>query len=182
MAAVLDASYSSSGSSVKKRRPLAVALACSALLRQAAGAFVGLWTSSPAEDGASELLLSPRGQTDLATPLLQALAWRPDLVVIISDGFENDPPGAVQEIVRVFRKKIDRDQTVSFVHANPVFDERNYAPRTLGPSLPTVGLRNAEDLPTALGFARFADGSAPLADLEAHLASHVHELIGDVVG
>ena len=47
----------------------------------------------------------------------------------------------------------------------------------LSPRMPTVGLRDAEDLPTLLGFARFADGTAPLEELEAYLERRVNELL-----
>ena len=45
--------------------------------------------------------------------------------------------------------------------------------------LPTVGLRDAEDLLTMLGFARFAEGSAPLAELEDYLAGCVRKMLDD---
>ena len=35
---------------------------------------------------------------------------------------------------------------------NPVFDADHFAPRRLGPTIATVGLRDAEDIPTMLGF------------------------------
>ena len=43
-------------------------------------------------------------QTDLASPLLAALEWAPDLVVIVSDGFDNDPPRGAGEVCRVMSK------------------------------------------------------------------------------
>lgn len=174
VAAILDRSYSSSGSLEKRRRPLGVALAASYLLREAADEYVALWT--PAEPG-DEVLVTARGQTDLATPLLRALEPRPDLVVIVSDGYENDPPGAAGELVRIFRRHIDRERRTSIIHANPVLDAENLSPRTLGPALPTLGLRDAEDLLTLIGFARFADGTAPLGELERYLALRMERLL-----
>lgn len=185
--AVLDRSASSFGSGEKRRRPLAIALAASYLLRAASQTFTALWTpplphESPPFPGVlnngtagagEELLVFAKGQTDLATPLLDALAHKPSLVVLVSDGFENDPPGATAEIARIFRKKIDPKRVTSMVHMNPVFDSERYAPRTLGAALPTVGLRDAEDLLTMVGFARFAEGAAPLSELEAYLESQV---------
>lgn len=173
VAAVLDRSYSSSGSSEKRRRPLAIALAVSRLLRAASDTYQPFWTPSLAD----ELLVTAHGQTDLATPLLDALEWGPDLIVIVSDGYENAPAHATQAVVRVFRERLDPQHRVSIVHLNPVFDSDNYAPRTLGPAIPTVGLRDAEDLLTMLGFARFADGSAPLEVLESYLAERVERLL-----
>jgi hypothetical protein len=166
VAAVLDCSYSSSGSSEKRRRPLGVALAAHCLLECAAREYRAFWTA-PVEE---PLLAQARGQTDLATPLLDALAWQPELVVIVSDGYENDPPCGAAEALRLFRTRLDPQRRVGIVHCNPVFAEDDFAPHALSPCVPTVGLRDAEDLPTALGFARFAAGSATRDELETYLA------------
>jgi hypothetical protein len=174
VAAVLDCSYSSSGSSEKRRRPLAIALAVHYLLQVAAQTYQPFWTipiSSP-------LLVSPHGQTDLATPLLAALATHPDLVIIVSDGYENDPPDAARVVLDLFRTHLDKQNKIAIVHCNPVFDAEAYALRRLSLQVPTVGLRDAEDLPTMLGFARFAEGAAPLSELEAYLAVRVEEQLG----
>ncbi|MCE9673687.1 hypothetical protein LY474_38385 [Myxococcus stipitatus] len=169
VAVVLDNSYSASGSSQKRRRPLAVALAAHYLLEGAAREFRAFWTS-PVEE---PLLATARGQSDLATPLLEALSWGADLVVIVSDGYDNDPPGAVAELTRVYRAKLDPARRTALVHVNPVFDAEEYSPRAFGLAVPTVGVRDAEDLPTVLGFARFAEGTATLRELEQYLAARV---------
>ncbi len=174
VAAVLDGSYSSSGSSEKRRRPLAVALAAHYLLGCASDDYRAFWTP-PTPD---PLLARARGQTDLATPLLDALEWGADLVVVVSDGCENDPPRGASELLRVFRTKLDPARRTSIVHCNPVFDPDDFTLRPLSPLVPTVGLRDAEDLPTMLGFARFAEGTLPLGELEAYLAARVARMIG----
>ncbi|OUL32129.1 hypothetical protein [Nostoc sp. 106C] len=173
VAAVLDCSYSSSGSSEKRRRPLGVALATHYLLQAASKEYRPFWTI-PVEDA---LQVRPYGQTDLATPLLAALGSGADLVVIVSDGCENYPPKGAAEVLRVFRTKLDPWRRTSIIHCNPVFNSEDFSLRNLSPSIPTVGLRNAEDLPTMLGFARFADGSAPLSELEAYLAERVQQML-----
>ena len=169
VAAVLDRSWSASGSSDKPRRPLAIALAADVLLREASAEYMSFWTA-PTDD---PLLVTARGQTDLATPLLAALERRPDLLVVVSDGFDNDPIGGAGEICRVFRERLDPARRTTIVHINPVFDAPELGPKRLGAAVPTVGLRDAEDLPTALAFARFADGGLSLADLEDYLARRV---------
>ncbi len=173
VAAVLDSSYSASGSSEKRRRPLGVALAAHYLLQAASKEYRAFWTL-PAEEA---LFVSARGQTDLATPLLDALEWGANLIVIVSDGCENDPPKGAAEVLRVYRTKLDTKLRTSIVHCNPVFDADDFSLRGLTPLIPTVGLRDAEDLPTMLGFARFAEGSAPLSELEAYLASRVNQML-----
>ncbi len=171
VAAVLDRSYSSSGSAEKRRRPLAVALASSVLLREASTAFRAFWTP-PCADA---LLVAPRGQTDLAGPLLDALEWGAELVVIVSDGFENDPPATAARLVGLYREKLDGRASV--IHVNPVFDAEHFEPRTLGPAIPTVGVRDAEDLPTMLRFARYVEGRGSLTALEDYLGQRVRDLL-----
>ena len=58
-----------------------------------------------------------------------------------------------------------------------MLDAENLAPRALGPALPTLGLRDAEDLLTMIGFARFADGTADLSELESYLAARVARVL-----
>ncbi len=170
VACVLDRSYSASGSSEKRRRPLALALALSRFLREASASYAAFWTA-PVDD---ELFVTPFGATDLATPLLDALAWRPDLVVIVSDGCENDPPGAAGEIVRVARAKLGAPPVV---HLNPVFDARTFAPRGLGAALPTVGVRDVDEAPMLLTLGLFASGGAGLAELERHFEARARAFL-----
>ena len=171
VAAVLDRSYSSSGTTEKRRRPLAVAVAASYLLRRAASKYRAFWT--PALPQAPDCLALPQGQTDLAGPLIEALRWGAELVVIVSDGYENAPSSAVQQVVSALRERVPGGRAISIVHLNPVFASDHFAPKTLGHALPTVGIPDAEDLLTMIGFARFAEGTTPLAELESYLAARM---------
>ncbi|MEL6177672.1 MAG: hypothetical protein AAFS10_01905 [Myxococcota bacterium] len=173
VAVILDRSYSSSGSRAKRNRPLAIALALSTLFQEAADTCTVLWTPSLA----NPLRLTAHGATDLATPLIDALMAEPELVVLVSDGYENCPMGGAAEVVRVWRSQLDPEHRVAFVHLNPAFDADNIAPRSLGPGIATVGVRGAEDAPTMLNFSRFAVGEASLDELEDYLESCVHELL-----
>ena len=173
VAAVLDCSYSSYGSSEKRRRPLGVALATHYLLKSASKEYQHFWTLPPVDT----LQIRPKGQSDLATPLLDALEWGADLVVIVSDGCENDPPCGASQVLRIFRNRLDPNNRTSIVHCNPVFNPEDFSVRSLSPDTPTVGLRDAEDLPTMLGFAQFANGSASLSELEDYLAKRVENQI-----
>jgi hypothetical protein len=108
------------------------------------------------------------------------LDWGATLIVIVSDGCDNDPPQGATEVLRVYREKLDPQRRVSIIHCNPVFNPEDFSLRPLSPLIPTVGLREAEDLPTMLGFARFAEGNASLAELEDYLASRVQQFLGGV--
>jgi hypothetical protein len=173
VAAVLDRSYSSSGSREKRRRPLGIALAVNALLQKVATEYQAFWTVSLADP----IMATPRGQTNLASPLLAALAWQPEMIVVISDGWENDPPGAVSELLRVYYQKIDPQRQISIVHCNPVFNANDYELRQISPLVPTIGIREAEDLPTVLAFMRFADGRSSLRELEKYLLTRAKDLL-----
>lgn len=174
VAVVADRSYSTSGSAEKRRRPLAVTLAAVELLRRAAESCVVFWAPSL---GRPHVEVTPHGQTDLASPLLAALRSEPDDVIILSDGFENAPVGLADQVVAVARARISSFADLSVVHVNPVFDADNLAPRTLGPSISTVGLRDAEDLLTTLGFARFVSGAATMAEFDTYLSNKTHRFV-----
>lgn len=174
VATVLDCSYSSSGSSEKRRRPLGVVLAAHYLLKAASQNYRAFWTVPPS----SLLLVRPYGQTDLATPLLAALGSGAETIIIVSDGCDNDPPNGAAEVLRVYQK-LDRLHKTSIIHCNPVFSAEDYSLRILSPYVSTVGLRDAEDIPTMLSFAKFAQGSTTLSDLEAYLAQRTQEFISN---
>jgi hypothetical protein len=167
-----------SGSAQKRRRPLALALATHYLVREIAMHASTHWVS-PIREPESEGLIHLRatGHTDLAAPILAALAERPELLVVLSDGYDNDPPGGAAEVVRVFRERLDRDHRIGLVHLSPVYEADNISLRGLGPAIPTLGIRDAENVPTLLTFARFADGRADLAELQAYLEHCAKEVV-----
>jgi hypothetical protein len=167
VALVLDNSWSARGADARSRRPLAVALGVSHLARQLSTSCSSHWSMPQATGPAC----AARGQTNLARPLLDALAHKPDLVIIVSDGCENDPPRGVHEVARLWYAHLDPDHRTRIVHLNPCFDADQLGARPLSPLIPTVGIRDAEDLPRALAFARFAANDLTLPELEAHLAS-----------
>jgi hypothetical protein len=168
VAVIADRSFSTTGSAERRRRPLAVALGTVYLLRELAEHCDVIWVPSLS---APHLDVTPFGQTDLASPLVRALRDGPDLVVIVSDGFENAPTGLVAQVAQAAKQRTSEGEKASFVHLNPVFDVDNLQPRQLGGPIATVGVRDAEDLLVMLSFARFADGSATKAELDQHLAA-----------
>jgi hypothetical protein len=167
--AVLDDSYSASGSGVKRRRPLAVALAVHYLLEALAGAYAGLWLTHRGDP----LLVHPVGATPLGERVLDGLERRPDRLVIVSDGWDNAPPGLAGEVLRVWRSRFDPDRATSVVHLNPVYDSENFDVRRLAPGVATVGVRDGEDAAALVELARFGTGEATFEDLRRHLADRV---------
>ena len=170
--AVLDDSFSSYGSGVKRRRPLAVALACHYLLDALAGHYRGLWTS-----GRSDALLAhPVGPTPLGERVLDGLETSPDRLVIVSDGWDNAPPGLAAEVLRVWRTRLDVARRTSVVHLNPVYDAADFDVRRLSARVPTAGIRDAEDLPALVEIAQFAEGRTGLAELKDYLDARAARL------
>lgn len=173
--AVLDDSYSASGSSAKRQRPLAVALAAHYLLEVLAADYTGLWLAHHGDP----LLVRPTGPTGLGERILDGLERRPDRLVVVSDGWDNDPPGLAAEVLRVWFARLDPDRRTSVVHLNPVYDSDTFQVRRLAPDVPTVGVRDAEDLATLVELARFATGSATLAELRRDLDDRVDRFLAD---
>ncbi|MFE6762508.1 hypothetical protein [Streptomyces sp. NPDC057689] len=177
VAAVLDDSYSSSGSGEKRRRPLAVALACHFLLEALAapGAYTPLWTTGTGDP----LLVRPWGPTPLGTRIIDALEHGPERLVIVSDGWDNAPPGLAGEVLRVWRTRLDRDRRTAVVHVNPVYDADGFDVRRLSASVPTAGIRDAEDLPALVEIAQFSEGRTGPAELYAYLDRQVARFTTD---
>ncbi|WP_324793388.1 hypothetical protein SJX93_08725 [Streptomyces cyaneofuscatus] len=180
--AVLDDSFSSSGSGQKRRRPLAVALACHYLLEALAapGAYRGLWTSGRGD----ALLVRPWGPTPLGMRVLDALepgpgGAAPDRLVIVSDGWDNAPAGLAGEVLRVWRARLDPGRRTAAVHVNPVYDADGFDVRRLAAGVPTAGIRDAEDLPALVEIARFAEGRTGAAELHAYLDRRVALFLGE---
>jgi hypothetical protein len=172
--AVLDDSFSTYGSGQKRRRPLAVALAAHHLLAALSDDYTGLWTSGRGD----ALLAFPYGPTPLGRRILDALDTAPSRLVIVSDGWDNAPPGLAAEVLRVWRTRLDPERRTGVVHLNPVYDAAGFDVRRLAPSVPTAGIRDAEDLPALVELAQFAEGRTGLAELTAYLDSRAARLTG----
>lgn len=166
VACVLDRSYSSRGSRDKPNRPLAVAWAVARFFAACSASLATFWSHATSD----EMNLYPTGTTDLVTPLLAALREQPELVVIVSDGFDNDPQGLAGAVCTAAARLWPG---TFMIHLNPVYDRQAFAPKSLSPSLPALGIRDADDVPTLLAFARFAHGEATMRDLSAALDTRV---------
>ncbi|WP_433174982.1 hypothetical protein [Actinoallomurus sp. CA-150999] len=173
VAAVLDDSFSAYGSGQKRRRPLAVALACHFLLEALAADYTPLWLSGRAD----ALTARPYGPTPLGERVLDGLELAPDRLVIVSDGWDNAPPGLAGEVLRIWRTRLDPARACGVVHLNPVYDAADFDVRRLAPTVPTAGIRDAENLVALVELAQFAEGRTGLPELRAHLARRVADFL-----
>jgi hypothetical protein len=168
-ALIYDRSYSASGSDEKPLRPLSVALGVEAILRAAARSLSVIPTAErPGErvDGQIEpLLLDPFGATDLAAALIAALREGPDLVVIVSDGAENSPPGAFAQVWEIATRRLGLSPVV--LHLNPVYDGARFTLLSLAPVLPARGLRGPSELPVQINLYGLGTPSDPRPRLRA---------------
>lgn len=143
---VLDNSGSSYASKEKKYHPIAVAQSLSAILEHKSKNFKEYFTN---EDRKTKVLAPVGGATNLAKPTLQALKDKPDLLVIVSDGYENQPAMLTSQIVRAYKNKIDKENKTTICHINPVFAAEKGSTKELGEDIPSFGLLHVEQLATS---------------------------------
>jgi hypothetical protein len=67
------------------------------------------------------------------------------------------------------------------VHLNPVYDADDFDVHRLSADVPTVGVRDAEDIPALVEFAQLASGTGELAVLRSHLARRTARFLGEPV-
>ena len=170
-AAVLDDSYSSIGSTVRRNRPLALALACHHLLRALSPQGTSHWVSGHTDP----LTVRPQGPTRLTEPVLDALDTGPARVIVVSDGYDDTPP-LLSDALLLWRRRIDPDRSVTMVHLSPVLDDA-WSPHRLSPAVPTIGLHDPAVLPSLVEMARFGEGRLGLSDLRAHLVATADTLL-----
>ncbi len=171
IALVADRSYSMWGSSDKKRRPLAIVFGIHQILRRVAKSY-GVFWSTPVKDAMN---LTAAGQTNIVGPFIEALKAKPDVILIVSDGYENDPTGLTGRVYDAWRGIDGIDHQVRVLHLNPVYHAESYDVKPLSNNITSVGIRNVEDLPVTLEYGRFASGQASLGTLEKYLRGKLSE-------
>jgi hypothetical protein len=141
VALVVDNSQSAIGSQERLYYPLAVieaiARLCLAVKNSDVQAF---YVGAPMDCS----WLKAQGGTELRQPLAQALAWRPDLVLILSDGYENTSAGSV---VQLLNARAVKNSGIAIIHLNPVAAAETGGVRRLADNVPTFGLSQPEQFP-----------------------------------
>ncbi len=155
VATVLDNSFSTVGSRERKHRPLATAMGVDLFLQHMhLKAYYPFWTDPQQVKHA--LYRRARGATALAHPFIKALQTGADWVVLVSDGSENAPARGVEWVLKHLEKNSDLLPKRPFVlHLNPVWNPREYQPRSLAPGVVTLGIRDIEALPVLMAFGQF---------------------------
>lgn len=138
---LVDGSASMMGGHTQKLRPMAVALAIrDMLLHTARHGHVGYVGGAPVLGEGD--LVRPRGETDLASGLLEMLRLRPDVIYVISDGYENAPAGRFADVCAHLQRIGIR---APIVHVNPVVAAEASGVRELAPGLvPTLPMQRPD--------------------------------------
>ncbi|VAW81933.1 FIG00838889: hypothetical protein [hydrothermal vent metagenome] len=162
IALVVDRSFSMWGSIEKKRRPLAIGFALHQILQRTVKNYKVFWSTPVTRP----LHLYPKGQSNIADPFIKALKMEPDVLLILSDGFENDPAGLTAQIHHAWLG-LKQTSNTNIIHLNPVYDANSFNVKKLANTITTVGIRNAEDITVILEYCRFSNGRASIDLLEA---------------
>jgi len=152
VALVIDNSQSSRGSRESYLRPLITALAAHYRLQALCREYRVFWLHPPEHP----LLAQAQGQTGLAEPFLDALAWGPTDLLLISDGAENDPAGGVNWVLEQAQKAKWAQPLPRLLHLNPMLSPEQYGPSELSPLLPMLGIFEGEKIGLLWILARFA--------------------------
>ncbi|WP_165967023.1 VWA domain-containing protein [Actinomadura sp. 7K507] len=142
LALVLDASASMRGYGDREWAVLSQAAALRMVLSQVCARLEVIEVGGDERD--------PRGATDLATGVLDALGTAPDLVAVVSDGYENVFPGDLARVVASL-PRAGVATPVVFCHAMFTGSD-DLALRRPAPSLPQRGFWHQDDFAELLSW------------------------------
>jgi hypothetical protein len=100
---LLDASASMKGDETQALRPMAISLALRDMLREIADEAV-IQICGGRQEGEEDTLITPEGETSLASGLIAMLKQSVDAIFVLSDGYENAPAGRFAEVLTQIRK------------------------------------------------------------------------------
>lgn len=149
VALVIDNSVSALGSAERRFQPLAMISSVVAICK-ATESEIGCYYVGEEPEGN---FIEAEGASNLRKPLVQAFLSRPDLVIILSDGYENVRAGSVNQILNTTAVK---NSGIPVLHLNPVAAVENEAKsRTLSPLVMSFGIASPNQLPmvTLVGLA-----------------------------
>jgi hypothetical protein len=136
---LLDVSASMVGHETQARRPISVALALRDLLAETAERATIVTTDGRLAPVAK--LIEPAGDTSLAAGLVALLGREPDVVFVLTDGYENAPAGRFAEVVRAVRRMGVETPIHQF---SPVFAAETRGIRSLCEAVPGLPVSKPE--------------------------------------
>jgi hypothetical protein len=139
VAVLIDSSQSMVGHDTQARRPIATALALRDML--AATAEESVIVTSDGKVSQVAELVTPSGDTSLAVGLVRLLQTDPDVVFVLTDGYENAPAGRFAEVVAAVRRMGVKTPIHQF---SPVFAAESQGVRALCESLAAMPVSKPE--------------------------------------
>jgi len=137
---IVDCSRSMMGDDTQKNRPIAVSLAVRDMLKEASSSADVVHCGGAPRGG----LVFPCGPTSLASALVSLLKYDPEIVYVLSDGYENAPAGRFSEVLKIVR---EMGINTPVVQVSPVVAaEKAGALRTLAPEVEAVPLSKPEGI------------------------------------
>ncbi len=117
---IVDASRSMEGNEERKLHPFLTSLSILSSLKNINDViFVGgKWLHIPTKSEEGINVIIPHNETTLWKGLLQAVKYKPEKVIIISDGYENSIKGMFNH---VYKQLKSADYNFDLIHLNPVF-------------------------------------------------------------
>ena len=172
-AIVVDTSQSMYGSKETSNHPLYRALSLAFTIQEATEGYSKIYFTSAKSN---KLIPRANGASKYAPSILRALKEGGNnlkQIVIIGDGYENSPEGMTHRLLFAFKKKIDTEDRINFMHLNPVqAGESVESVREITPLIPSVAIRDTK----SIGFSVFM--ALAKKDPERAIQTYLKILIG----
>jgi hypothetical protein len=149
---LVDCSQSMRGSDTQKLRPMATALAVRDVLVKAAKQSVIVYAGESEVDQYDMVI--PAGSTSLAEGLIDLMMQQPDVIFILSDGYENSPSGRINEVIEK-AKKIGME--IPIIQYSPVMASEAGGVRKLSSAIKSLPIASPES--SAVGLLKEAFSS-----------------------
>jgi hypothetical protein len=163
LAVVLDLSASMVSSGERLYHPAALALALTRLLQERVRD-IQLLQVGGSLSANEEALSLPQGATNLADALLAAARWQPQMIVIITDGYENAREGDTEQVVQGLRL-LGLEMPIYQVVPLFAYGEQ-LAQRRLGTNIPLVPVHHENGVRELLAYMLLASYGERLAQHE----------------
>ena len=142
---LVDASQSMVGHETQAKRPIATALALRDVLVEISDESLVLTSDRQVMDAFG--LVEPSGDTSLALGLVELLKTQPDVIFVITDGYENAPAGRFHQTVEAVR----RIGIQTPIHQlSPVFAAESHGVRALSDSITALPVSKPEGISLGL--------------------------------
>ena len=138
-AILLDVSASMMGHDTQAMRPISVALAVRDVLSETAER--STIVTSDGRVAPTAELIAPAGDTSLTAGLITLLKREPDVVFVLTDGYENAPAGRFAEVIRAVRRIGVETPIHQF---SPVFAAETRGVRSLSDAVPGLPVSKPE--------------------------------------